>query len=207
MNKRVLFTASAQFKVSRFASESAAPANGAQTDQKERKNLAGYAILWNQLSDDRGGYYVRFLKDSAKFATPTFAIFHHDFRCILGSTANSTLRLTSDDIGVRVEIDLPDTTQASDVAKLVEGGYVGGMSFSMLYDDVLVTTSKTENDQDIVEVSAFTCDEVTVTAIPAYTGTSIGVKHDDLARLRNNAPERVSQSLKLARLELAARNL
>lgn len=211
--KRVLFTASPSLKVKRQTF--AAGENGAAAGGGEKTTLSGYAILWNQLSDDRGGFFVRFLPGSVHFATPTFAIFHHDFRVILGSTANSTLRLTSDDVGVRVEIDLPATTQAADVATLVDGGYVSGMSFSMLYDDILVTTNKTENGQDIVEVSAFTCDEVTVTAIPAFTATSITVKTADkpapdrpaeasveTPRTENHASARAAHALRLQQMKL-----
>lgn len=180
------------------------------TTAAAQTTLTGYAIIWNQLSDDRGGYVVRFAPNSAHFADPTIAVFHHDARLILGNTQNKSLRLTSDTTGVKVEIDLPATTQAADVATLVDSKYVNGMSFSMLYDDVLETAKKHENGQDIMEVSAFTCDEVTVTAIPSFTATSIQVQNgakttDDpaeLARTRQAAPERVQQAIKLERLHL-----
>lgn len=205
--KRILFTAKPSLKINRekFAAGVGAPAGSA-----DKVTLTGYAIVWNQLSDDRGGFFVRFLPGSVHFADPTMALFHHDFRCVLGNTQNKSLRLTSDNTGVKVEIDLPATTQAADVATLVDGGYVNGMSFSMLYDDVLVTTSKTENGQDIMEVSAFTCDEVTVTAIPSFTATSIQVQNDSgtpadpmaMAHARQSAPERTAQALKLEQLRL-----
>lgn len=212
--KREIFTSKPSLTVNRqkFA---AARASGT-ADTSEKITLTGYAIVWNTLSDDRGGFFVRFLPGSAQFADPTHALFHHDFRAVLGSTANKSLRILPDDTGVKVEIDLPNTTQANDVATLVDKGYVGGMSFSMLFDEKLVTTNKTESGQDVMEVSAFTCDEVTITAIPAFTATSISVKADEtpvqapatqaepaaMAHIRNDAPERVAESLKLQQMKL-----
>jgi hypothetical protein len=83
------------------------------------------------------------------------------------------------------------------------------MSFSMLYDDVLTTEEKTENAKSVIEVSAFTCDEVTVTAAPSFTDTTIGIKGDDEQSLdapqqMSKAPERIAQTLKLEQLRLEA---
>jgi len=208
--KRELFTAQPKLSIKRTSFAATPAKDGAEAKPAgERITLEGYPIIWNVLSDDRGGFQVRFLQGSPRFATPTFALFHHDYKIILGNTANGTLRIMPDQIGVKVEIDLPATTQASDVAKLVEDKYVSGMSFSMLWDDVLVTTDRTENEVEIMEVSAFTCDEVTVTAIPSFTQTSIGVqeaedgKDEELARkTAQNTPERTAQSLKLQKLAL-----
>lgn len=211
ITKREIFTAKPSLTIKR--QKFAAAAAGGAADTSEKVTLTGYAIIWNELSDDRGGFFVRFLPGSAQFTDPTHALFHHDFRAVLGSTVNKTLRILPDDTGVKVEIDLPNTTQAKDVATLVDGGYVNGMSFSMLFDDALVTTNKTENDMEVLEVSAFTCDEVTVTAIPAFTATSISVKADEtpvqspaepaaMAQVRDIAPERIAESLKLGQMKL-----
>src|SRR5206468_3228136 len=136
-----------------------------QVADEPQVTLEGYAMVWNTLSSDRGGFRVRLLPGSAKFTPEVHALFHHDFRAILGATGNATLRLTSDDVGVKVEIDLPDTSTARDVAELVEDQYVRGMSFSMLYDPPVESSTKNEGGIEIMEVSSFTCDEVTVTAV------------------------------------------
>lgn len=209
-DKRVLFTADPKFAVARKRFD----ASGAESDEGEEKiTLSGYAMVWNSTSDDRGGFVVRLLPGSAKFATPTMALYHHSYMVPLGNTANGSLRLSTDDVGVKVEIDLPGTTAAADVAVLVEDGFVGGMSFSMLYDDVLTTAEKNENGKTVMEVSAFTCDEVTVTAIPSFTDTSIGIKADDgqspadAPQQMSKAPERIAQALKLEQYRLNAYTL
>lgn len=136
--------------------------------------LSGYAIVWNVLSGDRGGYKVRLLPGSASFATPTLALHGHDFNQVIGNTKNRTLRVFPDSIGVRVEIDLPSTTLGRDLFELIGRGYVGGMSFQM-DGGPLRSAERVEGGQKIVDVSSFLCNEVTVTAIPAFASTSIGV--------------------------------
>lgn len=182
-DRRIIFTRDAQFAVKR---EPGKPAI-----------LTGYALVWNTLSDDRGGYRVRLKPNSARFAKPTLALFNHDFRNVIGNTANNTLRIVTDDFGAKVEIDLPDTSTGRDVAVLVERGDVTGMSFAM----VSAPDGKTvrENGIDIFEADSFDVDEVTVTPIPSFTQATIGMKPEqtpgDYATRRN-------QSLQLEQLKL-----
>jgi HK97 family phage prohead protease len=168
-------------------------------------------MVWNVLSDDRGGFRVRLLPGSAKFVERSHALFHHSYQSILGAKENGTLRITPDDFGVKVEIDLPDTQTARDVAKLVEDKYVRGMSFSMLFDPKPEFTTKSEGGIEIQEVSSFSCDEVTVTAIPSFTETTIGLAGEQDADDKSDtaaAPEpvqasaRVEQTIRLERLRL-----
>lgn len=135
--------------------------------------LEGYALVWNTLSTDRGGYKVRLKPNSAEFATPTLALFHHNFQNVLGNTENGTLRLKQDDHGVKFEIDLPDTMLSRDVQELVSKGYIRGMSFSMA--SAPEGNSVTENGQTIFDATKFLVDEITVTAIPAFAPTQVGV--------------------------------
>jgi HK97 family phage prohead protease len=162
-SRRILFTADARLKFS-LAADGAPGKIG---------TLKGYALLWNVLSSDRGGYKVRLLPGSAAFATPTMALFNHDQARVLGSTANGTLRTSSDDTGVAVEIDLPDTTDGRDAVCLVRDGYVTGMSFAMTGNPQGDVT--TEAGQQILNAKSYTVDEVTITAIPSFTQTSVTV--------------------------------
>jgi HK97 family phage prohead protease len=188
--RRTLFTANARFAL----------AKPAAADSKKIATLTGYAIVWNALSTDRGGYQVRFLPNSAKFVTPTLALFHHDYAKPLATTANGTLRITPDDVGVKVEIDLPDTSAGNDVEELVERGDIAGMSFCAVeYTDFAEVK---EGGNLIMNVAGFVCDEVTVTAIPAFTQTSVKVAEDDKDENDDGQMARVTQSLRLERLKL-----
>lgn len=149
---------------------SAKPA--AAADDEPQVTLEGYALRWNELSTDRGGYVVRLKPGSAVFTNPVLAYYEHDVRALIGNTANNSLRIFPDDVGVRVEIDLPDTTTGEDVAELVEDEYLSGMSFSMAdgFEESYVTT---EDGQTIRNATKFTVDEVTVCVSPAFKGASV----------------------------------
>ena len=164
-DKRHLFTADAQFAV--------------KTGDGQRTTLTGYAMVWGALSSDRGGYAVRLLPNSARFEPTTFALYHHDYRYVLGRNDDGSLRISSDDIGVRVEIDLPDTSYGRDLAWLVSNKKVRGMSFAMMPGGVYTETE--ENGKVVENYTQFSVDEVTVTPIPAFTATSVS-KLADTAR-------------------------
>jgi HK97 family phage prohead protease len=199
-DSRQLFTGRQQFntKNARIAIKRKTFADG----KSPIVTLTGYPILWGETSSDRGGYVVKLAKGSAVFTDPALALFHHNFESIIGNTDNQTLRvMAADDTGIHIEIDLPDTTTGNDVAELVGKGYVKGMSFSMAngFEDY---SEEKVGDQYILNVTKFTCDEVTVTARPAFTGTSIEVKPDDDETEDAPATNRIAAASTLQALRL-----
>jgi HK97 family phage prohead protease len=155
---------------------------------------------------------VQLATNSATFCTPTLALFNHDFKSVIGNTANNTLRIgQADATGIPIEIDLPDTTTGNDIAELVSKGYIAGMSFSMAngfeqYSEANVSGT------NVLTCTKFTVDEVTVTAVPAFTSTSIGVKDDEDTDSDDDANDtdepidlssRITASLKLKKMRLA----
>lgn len=185
---RHLFTQDAKFAVTTVADKPV--------------TLSGYALVWGELSSDRGGYRVRLKPYSATVQASSFALYHHDAKLVIGNTENGTLRYSLDDVGLKVEIDLPDTSTGRDVAKLVGKKYIKGMSFGMLINPEPELEAVVEAGQTILEFSKFTLDEVTITGRPAFTQTSISVKppplEGEFARAASVRLERV----KLDRLRL-----
>src|SRR5437763_1584965 len=76
--------------------------------------LVGYAAVYNSLSADLGGFKERIMpgafKGSVAGSTDIRALVDHDSTKLLGRTSNGTLRVAEDQRGLRVEIDLPDTS-------------------------------------------------------------------------------------------------
>lgn len=161
--KRLIFTADARFAVTKVEGKPA--------------TLTGYAMVWNVLSTDRGGFKVRLLPGSAKFTNPVLALFHHDAAEVVGNTANGTLRITPDDVGVKVEIDLPDTGTGRDLTELVGKRYIQGMSFAMVTAPEAHET--VENGETIRNCTSFICDEVSVTGTPAFPDATVEVVEGD----------------------------
>jgi HK97 family phage prohead protease len=214
--KREVFSADARLTYS----ATAVPVKFTTADGKDgekieaKRTLKGYPIVWGVLSTDRGGYKVRLEAGSATFTTPCLALYHHEFRDLLGNTANGSLRiLPADDYGIPVEIDLPNTTTANDVAELVGEQYINGMSFSMC-NGFEESSQSDENGQTVLTVTKFTCDEVTVTVIPAFAATSVEVSEDndyddkddedddEIEKISEYQKEHLSQSLKVQKSRL-----
>lgn len=101
--------------------------------------LTGYAMKFNVLSHDRGGYRDVFRPGVfqnlySKDGFDIKAYRDHNEGIYLGRTSNSTLSLTADDIGLRFSLTLPDTQDGRDTAALVKRGDLAGMSFGYLPD-------------------------------------------------------------------------
>jgi len=99
----------------------------------ERRMIVGYAAVFGQRTDigwfeeqiERGAF-TEALKDS-----DVHALYNHDFNQLpLGRAKAGTLRMSEDDKGLRVEIDLPDTQFARDLEVSMERGDVDQMSFA-----------------------------------------------------------------------------
>lgn len=197
-DKRTIYTAADDAKLTFAAAVEGADHIG---------TLVGYPLVWNVISSDRGGYRVRLLPGSAEFVPTTHALYHHEWAGgPLGDTATNTLRIIPDEYGVRVEIDLPNTTAGRDVLELVRTRRMRGMSFAMIGAPEGTVTE--EGGLTIFNASSYTVDEVTVTAIPAFSETSIDVKPEAVEPPAENSftstQERTAQRLKLERLKINA---
>lgn len=142
----------------------------------ELPTLVGYAIVFGATSaDDRKARVTKDTRINFIDTGPVFAFYSHDSKDVLGSTGNGTLRLNADAYGLRVEIDPPDTSYARDVCELVEDGYVRGMSFGMF---PVKSHTVREGGETVTVYDEIIVDEVTITCIPAFPETSIGIQGD-----------------------------
>lgn len=114
--------------IQRLGVELRATANG--------RTIVGHASVFGQTAEIAGGYeriapgaFDDVLKDPA---TDVRALLNHDPGLVLGRQKAGTLRLSTDQIGLRFEVDLPDTTYASDLKELVRRGDLTGASFGFI---------------------------------------------------------------------------
>lgn len=103
--------------------------------------LAGYGAVFNKESRDLGGFTE--VIDPGAFGEPlsdgtldlerhvrVIARSEHDSRHLLGTTDAETLRLYIDEVGLRYEVDLPNTQAGRDAAVLAERGDYRYSSFA-----------------------------------------------------------------------------
>lgn len=113
-------------------------------------------------------------------------LFNHDGTYILGRTANRTMRLSVDRVGLRYEIDIDTRSQrAMDVVYAVERGDVSGSSFAFRVDDERWFR---EGDLDVREVAAVHLFDVGPVTYPAYKAASSTADVDELEPARKFQP-------------------
>jgi HK97 family phage prohead protease len=100
--------------------------------EADARTLVGYAAVFNS-DADIGGYWVERIMPGAFTASlktaDVRALINHDTGRVIGRVQAGTLRLAEDDKGLRVEIDVPNTTDGNDLWELVSRGDISGMSF------------------------------------------------------------------------------
>jgi uncharacterized protein len=99
---------------------------------------------------------------------------NHNSDMVLASKRSGTLRLSEDEVGLRVEADLPDTTAARDLRALMQAGVVSTMSFGFT---VPRGGDKWNGDGSERVLTGINLHEVSVvTGFPAYPQTEAAVR-------------------------------
>ena len=105
-------------------------------------------------------------------------LFNHDPSAVLGRVGAGTMRLSVDSVGLRYEIDAPDTQLAQDVVKSIERGDITGSSFAFKPTATEWTEEKDGPDvRTIRDVDLFDAGPVT---FPAYESATTGVRDSTL---------------------------
>jgi len=135
--------------------------------------LTGYAARFNEPSEPLP-FIERIapgaFKRSLRAKNDIKLLWNHDSSSVLGSTRSGTLRLVEDEMGLRVEADLPDTQAGRDAKVLIQRGDVTGFSFGFTVPPNGDTwnsegTERTLKSVRLLEVS-------TGVAFPAYPSTN-----------------------------------
>jgi HK97 family phage prohead protease len=109
-----------------------------EDDGSEREYVVGYAAKFGVLSLDLGDFVERLdpgafgivsERRGRKKALETRALWNHDPNFPLARYPG-TLKLSVDDVGLRYEFPVPDTTYGRDIASNIRAGIVKGSSFS-----------------------------------------------------------------------------
>ncbi len=142
--------------------------------------LSGYAIVFDTLSCDLGGFREVIKPGAAKATIESGrdirALVDHDHTKILGRTSAATLKLGEGTRGVWADIDLPNTTYANDLLESVKRKDIRGMSFGFHVPEGGDTWAEQADGSILRTVSNLELVEVTCTSIPAYTATSLAVR-------------------------------
>jgi HK97 family phage prohead protease len=150
-----------------------------QTDAAGKRTLTGYAAVFNEESQDLGGWTETIKPGAFRRSLATgpdvMALSEHDRnKGLLGRTKSGTLRLSEDNVGLRFECDIPDTQLGNDTAVSVARRDLDACSFGFIALDTSWDQNaaggvvRTLNDVDLRDV--------TITSQPAYLGTSVQLR-------------------------------
>jgi HK97 family phage prohead protease len=147
------------------------------------KSISGYAVKWEMKSETMG-YWMRFKEQFKKGAfTDSLtnddqrALWSHDTSQVLGRTKNGTLKLFEDDIGLRFELDLPNTTRGKDAFETIKRGDIDGVSFGFQMQKQEWDESDKDNVlRSVIKARLF---EISPVAFPAYPDSQVSARDYD----------------------------
>lgn len=143
------------------------------------KQIQGYAITFNTLSVDLGGFIETITPTALAGVdlSDVKLIYAHENNALLARASAGNLTTQVDDTGLFFSANLPDTTLANDVYEDINVGNLKGMSFAFTIPDGGDTWERQTDDtllHTVNQVGAIR--ELTITAYPAYQDTSVELK-------------------------------
>lgn len=170
-----------------------------RAEEDNQPRLVGYAARFNSLSEDLGGFREVIRKgafaDSIRRGDDVRALVDHNPTMILGRTKSNTLTLSEDNLGLRVEILLPDTSVSRDLQASMKRGDIDGMSFGFRVD---ADAWREEQGQTIRELHRVSLFDVSPVTFPAYPATEAALRS-----LSKHKTSKGTPALRKARLRLA----
>jgi HK97 family phage prohead protease len=150
----------------------------------DEPKITGYAAKYGKWSMDLGGFTERIRRgafDEAIMESDVRALKNHDPNLLLGRTASETLRLESNSVGLKFEVDVPKTTTGTDTVEEIRRGDLSGCSFAF-------TVSEDDwkyNEDGTVERTIRKVDrlfDVGPVTYPAYPDTTVAARSLDAFR-------------------------
>ncbi len=150
--------------------------------------LSGYAAVFDSWSDGLGFFREKIQKGAFEKVLKTSdcrALINHDPSMVIGRQSAGTLRLSEDETGLYMEVDLPDTQHARDLMVSVERGDINQQSFGF---EVEKDAWSESSDQRVAERTILEVRElfdVSIVTFPAYPDTSVAKRSLDAFRSAN----------------------
>ena len=169
--------------------------NLAEVQSAENRTIEGYALKFNSLSKDLGGF-KEIISPEALANTDLSDVrcfIDHDSSMVLGRTASKTLELTVDEVGLRFRCQLPNTSYANDLYESINRGDVNECSFGFKVNDESQTWTQQDGSYIRNLNSIDQLFEISIVSIPAYDGTDAVVAQRSLKRVIDEHEKRKLQ--------------
>lgn len=147
-------------------------------EQDKPPRITGYAAVFNELSNDLGGFRERIAPGAFAQALAgekeILALLHHDPKLVIGRRSAGTLTLEENNRGLYVEITPGDTSTGRDALAMVRRKDMKGMSFS--FRGAKDTWERNGKDKVRTLLSIPDVGDVGPTTRPAYEATTAEVR-------------------------------
>lgn len=172
--KEKRLTESAELEAPTKEQESETETENATDD--DSKVITGYALKFGEPSKDLGGFVEVITAEALKEVDLSNVVLlqGHDYSKPLASVKAGTLKLEVDEIGLKFEATLTDTSYAKDVYENIKAGIVDAMSFGF---EVGIDSFE-ENEEGTVTRSIENMKalhEISIVTVPAYDSTNVQV--------------------------------
>lgn len=145
--------------------------------ENDKNVIGGYAAKFEQLSEDLGGFREKIRKGAFSKSLGergVLAFWNHNSDIVLGNTDNNTMKVWEDEVGLRFELEMPDTNSGDDAFKIIKRGDAKGVSFGFRTDvDEWDETNRNDIIRTLIDVRLY---EVSPTSMPAYPQTNVSVR-------------------------------
>lgn len=140
-----------------------------------RPTIEGYAIVFESLSEDLGGFREIVARDATIEMDDVRALWNHDRNYVIGRESSGTLSIQRDDRGIKVSIDPPDAQWCDDLISSIRRKDVREQSFGF---KVLPNgDSWQETSSGLVRtLRGISLKEVSIVSFPAYAETDASLR-------------------------------
>ena len=180
-----------------------------RVENKEGKaQISGYAAVFNELSDDLGGFREKIQPGAFSEAIvndDVRALWNHDSNYVLGRNKAGTLKLSEDERGLHYEVDLPDTQWAKDLSESIKRGDVTQSSFGFMVDSDEWSKQDGETVRTLTKVTLFDVSPVTYPAYPQTSTSARSILEANKDRIPDDGAE--SGPTTTARLDIQKKKL
>lgn len=175
----------------------------------EQMIVEGYALRFNTLSNDLGGFVETISPEALKEAdlSDVRCLIDHDSSKVLGRTTSETLELNVDGEGLYFRTKLPNTTYAKDLYENIRLGNINQCSFGfILSEDDGDSFEKREDGlfkRTIRKIKSLF--DVSIVTYPAYNDTDVAPALRSIEAIKESEQEEVrkAQQEEQRKLDLA----
>lgn len=155
-----------------------------ESDGKMR--FSGYALKFDRKTNLFGDYYEIIRKEALQDTdmSRVFLLFNHDQSKIIAGTPNGSLKLMTDDIGLRIDAEAVETETSKEVYQLAKSGLLDKMSFSFKLSENSYDFVKQDDGtwlREIVGIDKLY--DVAIVTFPAYEDTEVSARNGQSAEM------------------------